>query len=64
MVQDWRRFPGLDPDLPSELLDHDWPGPRAAAVFHDRHGRWERKAQAEWERLASMPDLRLTLPGG
>jgi phenylacetic acid degradation operon negative regulatory protein len=64
MVHDWRRFPGLDPDLPSELLDHDWPGPRAAAVFHDRHGRWERKAQAEWERLASMPDLRLTLPGG
>jgi phenylacetic acid degradation operon negative regulatory protein len=51
MVQEWRRFPFLDPDLPSELLDHDWPGPRAAAVFHDRHDRWHRQAQAEWDRM-------------
>ena len=51
MVQEWRRFPFLDPDLPSELLDHDWPGPRAAAAFHDRHGRWHRRAQAEWDRM-------------
>lgn len=51
MVQDWRRFPFLDPDLPRELLDHDWPGPRAAALFHDRHARWHRQAQAEWDRM-------------
>lgn len=51
MVQEWRRFPSLDPDLPGELLDHDWPGPRAAAAFHDRHARWHRSAQAEWDRM-------------
>ena len=51
IVQAWRRFPFLDPDLPGELLDHDWPGPRAAAVFHDRHARWHRQAQAEWDRM-------------
>jgi phenylacetic acid degradation operon negative regulatory protein len=51
MVHEWRRFPFLDPDLPRELLDHDWPGPRASAVFHERHGRWHRQAQSEWERL-------------
>jgi phenylacetic acid degradation operon negative regulatory protein len=51
MVQAWRRFPFLDPDLPAELLDHDWPGPRAAAVFHDRHAAYHRAAQAEWDRL-------------
>jgi phenylacetic acid degradation operon negative regulatory protein len=51
MVQEWRRFPFLDPDLPAELLDHDWPGPRAAAAFHDRHDRWHRQAQAEWDRM-------------
>lgn len=51
LVQEWRRFPFLDPDLPSELLDHDWPGPRAAAAFHDRHARWHRQAQAEWDRM-------------
>jgi phenylacetic acid degradation operon negative regulatory protein len=51
LVQEWRRFPFLDPDLPRELLDHDWPGPRAAAVFHDRHAQWHRRAQGEWDRL-------------
>jgi len=51
LVQEWRRFPFLDPDLPSELLDHDWPGPRAAATFHDRHDRWHRKAQEQWDRM-------------
>jgi phenylacetic acid degradation operon negative regulatory protein len=51
LVQEWRRFPFLDPDLPAELLDHDWPGPRAAATFHERHARWHRQAQTEWERM-------------
>jgi len=49
MVQEWRRFPFLDPDLPAELLDHDWPGPRAAAAFHHRHARWHRLAQTAWD---------------
>ncbi len=51
MVQEWRRFPFLDPDLPGELLDHDWPGLRAAELFHDRHAAWHEGAQAEWERM-------------
>ncbi len=49
IVQAWRRFPFLDPDLPPELLDHDWPGPRAANAFHDRHARWNASARAAWE---------------
>lgn len=53
MVQAWRHFPALDPDLPAELLDHDWPGPRAANVFHQRHARWHLPAWATWERLVS-----------
>ena len=28
------------PRLPRELLDHDWPGPRAAKLFHRRHDEW------------------------
>jgi phenylacetic acid degradation operon negative regulatory protein len=51
LIQEWRRFPFLDPDLPVELLDHDWPGPRAAAAFHDRRNRWHRRAQEEWDRM-------------
>ncbi len=49
MVQAWRRFPFLDPDLPAVLLDHDWPGPRAATAFHERHARWHRDARTAWE---------------
>jgi phenylacetic acid degradation operon negative regulatory protein len=51
LIQEWRRFPFLDPDLPVELLDHDWPGPRAATIFHDRRDRWHRRAQVEWDRM-------------
>ncbi|UBU17934.1 PaaX family transcriptional regulator [Nonomuraea gerenzanensis] len=58
LIQEWRRFPFLDPDLPAELLDHAWPGPRAAAVFHDLHNRWHRRAQAEWERMAGHAGTR------
>lgn len=29
----WRRFPGLDPDLPAELLPPDWPRRRAHDAF-------------------------------
>ena len=51
LIRQWRRFPFLDPDLPVELLDQSWPGPRAAAAFHDRHDRWHRRAQDEWDRM-------------
>jgi phenylacetic acid degradation operon negative regulatory protein len=51
LVQAWRRFPFIDPALPVELLDHDWPGQRAAAVFHSCHERWHRRAQAHWDAL-------------
>ena len=53
LVQAWRRFPFIDPALPAELLDHDWPGPRAAAVFHQHHQRWHRRAQAHWDRICA-----------
>jgi phenylacetic acid degradation operon negative regulatory protein len=59
LVQEWRQFPFLDPDLPRELLEHDWPGPRAAAVFHDRHAQWHRQAQLEWDRLQAASSDRV-----
>jgi len=33
LVHAWRRFPFLDPDLPSEVLPHDWRGRTAADRF-------------------------------
>ncbi|MCB2175357.1 MAG: hypothetical protein KQH57_06090 [Actinomycetales bacterium] len=33
----WRAFPGLDPDLPPQLLPGDWPRPRARELFLDTY---------------------------
>ncbi len=59
LIQEWRRFPFLDPDLPPELLSDDWPGARAADTFHDRHERWDGGAQAAWERMETDAAARL-----
>jgi phenylacetic acid degradation operon negative regulatory protein len=53
LVHAWRRFPFLDPGLPPELLDHDWPGQRAAEHFHRCHDRWHDGAQAHWSTLCA-----------
>jgi phenylacetic acid degradation operon negative regulatory protein len=52
LVQEWRRFPLLDPGLPRELLPPRWSGNRAAAVFRERHAAWAPRAQAAWADLA------------
>jgi len=49
LVQAWRRFPFIDPALPPRLLEHDWPGPGAAKVFHDCHEHWRPQAQERWD---------------
>ncbi|MGY1772032.1 PaaX family transcriptional regulator [Blastococcus sp. SYSU D00813] len=52
LVQEWRRFPLLDPGLPRELLPPRWSGNRAAEVFRERHAAWAGRAQAAWAELA------------
>ncbi|GAB3022396.1 PaaX family transcriptional regulator [Mycobacterium bourgelatii] len=54
LVHAWRQFPFLDPALPRELLDHDWPGPQAAALFHRRHDEWHAPAQQYWTELEAI----------
>jgi phenylacetic acid degradation operon negative regulatory protein len=53
LVHEWRRFPRLDPQLPSELLPPHWIGLRAAALFEDLHLRWHATAQARWAELST-----------
>lgn len=48
LVHAWRRFPFLDPDLPSELLPQDWPGRDAAARFRELHDQWKPLANHWW----------------
>ena len=33
VMDEWRAFPGLDPDLPAELLPGGWPRPAARELF-------------------------------
>lgn len=53
LVHAWRRFPFLDPQLPTELLPPNWVGIRASDLFQDRHKAWHDDAQAHWADLAS-----------
>ena len=45
LVEAWRRFPSLDPELPSRLLPSDWPGVDARSVFDARRAAWSANAQ-------------------
>ena len=51
LVQEWRRFPLLDPGLPRELLPPRWSGNRAAEVFRERHAAWAPRARQAWSGL-------------
>ncbi|HEY3872523.1 MAG TPA: PaaX family transcriptional regulator C-terminal domain-containing protein [Actinocrinis sp.] len=53
LVDEWRRFPRLDPQLPLDLLPPHWIGLRAANVFDDLHKRWHDAAQRRWARLVA-----------
>lgn len=40
-LHEWRKFPYLDPGLPTDLLPSPWPGRRAAELFGDLRARLE-----------------------
>lgn len=46
LVHDWRRFPFIDPELPTDLLPDDWAGAAAADVFAAQRAAWSPSAQA------------------
>ena len=51
LVHAWRRFPGLDPQLPVDLLPPHWIGLRAANIFEELHQKWHPSAQKRWAEL-------------
>jgi phenylacetic acid degradation operon negative regulatory protein len=53
LVHEWRRFPFLDPQLPTRLLPATWSGTTAAALFHRRHAAWRTPAQRHWDALTA-----------
>lgn len=45
LINDYRRFPFRDPDLPIELLPQGWRGRQAHEVFLEIHGHLRRSAE-------------------
>jgi phenylacetic acid degradation operon negative regulatory protein len=58
LVHAWRKFPFLDPDLPTELLPAGWPRRRAYELFTGRHERWRGAARDYFEELESSRQAR------
>ncbi|MGH3877575.1 MAG: PaaX family transcriptional regulator [Actinophytocola sp.] len=54
LVHEWRRFPFLDPQLPTDLLPPKWSGTTATALFNDKHVCWRTPAQQRWSELAAQ----------
>ncbi len=44
LIHEFRKFPFVDPDLPSELLPENWLRPQAAALFDEYHNLLNEKA--------------------
>ncbi|HEY4005771.1 MAG TPA: PaaX family transcriptional regulator C-terminal domain-containing protein [Pseudonocardia sp.] len=58
LVNEWQRFPFLDPQLPEELLP-GWIGRRAVELFVSRRRAWVGAARERWRELAEA-----TAPAG
>jgi phenylacetic acid degradation operon negative regulatory protein len=56
LVHEWRRFPFLDPQLPSDLLPASWNGAKAADLFHRKHVEWRPAAQQRWDERISAEE--------
>jgi phenylacetic acid degradation operon negative regulatory protein len=52
LVNQWQRFPFIDPQLPNALLPPDWIGRRAAVLFREQRAAWHDAAHARWHELA------------
>lgn len=46
LVHEWRRFPFVDPELPTQLLPKKWEGAAAVVLFHEQHSKLSDDAQS------------------
>jgi phenylacetic acid degradation operon negative regulatory protein len=50
LVNEWQRFPFMDPQLPEKLVP-DWIGRRAARIFYQLRSDGHAAAQARWQEI-------------
>lgn len=62
MVDAWRRFPFVDPDLPRELLPEPWAGTRARRIFDQLRTDWSAGAAAWFTATESEVDALVNEP--
>ncbi len=48
LVNQWQRFPFIDPQLPNELLPPDWIGRRVSLLFQEQRAAWHDAAHERW----------------
>ncbi len=53
LSHEWRHLLSVDPALPAELLPQDWPGVRAAEMFHRCRSAWAPAAMSYYTTLAA-----------
>jgi phenylacetic acid degradation operon negative regulatory protein len=53
LVEEWRKFPAIDPRLPRDLPP-DWIGGRAADVFRSLRARWRPAARERWADIVAL----------
>jgi phenylacetic acid degradation operon negative regulatory protein len=56
MIDSWRTFPSSDPELPSELLPDDWPGPTAHRYFTEVYDLLGPLATARFRQIIAAHD--------
>jgi len=54
LVHSWRRFPWIDPVLPTAMLPDGWSGSRAVELFRLRHSNWSAAAGEKWQNAGSL----------
>jgi phenylacetic acid degradation operon negative regulatory protein len=58
LVDEWRRFPFGDPELPGDLLPATWPGRRARHLFEERRAEWAPAASRWFDGKEAAAELR------
>lgn len=53
LIQAWRKFPYIDPQLPRQFLPNSWIGRKAADLFRERHDQWSAAAMQFWLEIQS-----------
>jgi phenylacetic acid degradation operon negative regulatory protein len=53
LVDEWRKFPSMDPQLPKDLLPK-WIGRRAAATFVTLRATWKPAALERWQEVVHL----------